>query len=195
MDNQVEKVGNRWRNPQGFELDIRKFPSSAPAGSQTTAESDDIEKFIKMDRKKAQKEICSHIRFIDGLAANKNHWYKRVRSGAVDRPSRGEMRGMVRRDQLAKRRLGMNELVIAPKMGFGTARELCDSLHSTGPDYANIEEGLFCSIETKTLYPICDAEGATGDALCFDVEKEALVHGRSAALVPRQETYKKVMRW
>lgn len=191
MDNEVETGGNRWRYPQGFKVNIRKFPSASSAGGQSTVEAN-LDDYKKMDRKKAAEEICKHIEFWDFLPGHKSHFYKNVRHPIAQQW--GAHRRSVDK-YLTKRRPGKNQLVVAPKLAYGTATELCESWNSSGPDYVNIEEGMFCSIETKTLYPICGKEGVAEDALCFDVEKEALVHGKTATLVPRQETYKNVMRW
>ena len=69
-----------------------------------------------------------------------------------------------------------------------SAVELCNSETSHGPDFANIDEGVFCSMADKTLYPICNSE-VVGD--CFNLESQQLVIGGVAARSP----YKKVEGW
>ena len=36
-----------------------------------------------------------------------------------------------------------------------TAAEMCASESSRGPDFVNVDEGLFCRMSDKTLFPIC----------------------------------------
>lgn len=174
----------------------------------------DIEKYSGMDGEEAAKEICRHIEFADNMPSYRQWYYKYQRfrkrpnmpsmataggNGVLDplavsrRSTPPPMNGYLTR----KNRPGKNEVIIAPLRKYGSAIELCESWSSVGPDYANIEEGQFCEIETKTLYPICGsvAGGDDGESKCFDVERNALVHGKTATLVPRQETYKKVHMW
>ncbi|GJN73620.1 hypothetical protein PLICBS_007702 [Purpureocillium lilacinum] len=57
-----------------------------------------------------------------------------------------------------------------------SARRLCESDMSHGPDFAHDEERLFCEMGSKTLYPFCggpDGDGPTTD--CFDAETRTLV--------------------
>lgn len=52
-----------------------------------------------------------------------------------------------------------------------SAKKLCESETSMGPDFVHESEGLFCDMGTKTLYDICSdkTEGA-----CFDVDTQTL---------------------
>jgi hypothetical protein len=38
-------------------------------------------------------------------------------------------------------------------------------------DFVSVDEGLFCDMETKTLYPLC---GADVKVSCFDLEAEKM---------------------
>lgn len=39
-----------------------------------------------------------------------------------------------------------------------SAYEICGSDTSVGPDFLHIDEGQFCDMKTKTLWPVCTAE-------------------------------------
>lgn len=52
-----------------------------------------------------------------------------------------------------------------------SAIELCNSPTSRGSDFVSIDEGLFCDMETKALYPLCSSEVKSQ---CFDLEHERL---------------------
>ena len=52
-----------------------------------------------------------------------------------------------------------------------SAIELCNSPTSRGSDFASVDEGLFCDMETKALYPLCSSEVKSQ---CFDLEHQRL---------------------
>jgi hypothetical protein len=56
-----------------------------------------------------------------------------------------------------------------------SAKELCESSTSMGPDFVSIEEGFFCDMDAKKAWPLCNAEITNG---CFDVQKNQMVGGK-----------------
>ncbi|KAH6611650.1 hypothetical protein C7974DRAFT_419110 [Boeremia exigua] len=79
-----------------------------------------------------------------------------------------------------------------------SARELCRSETSLGPDFVSVYEGLFCDMSEKELWPLCDEMHLTG---CFDVESNSMVAGSlsrrdeaSGRHVPEKE-YNDVQVW
>lgn len=52
-----------------------------------------------------------------------------------------------------------------------SARELCEHDMSLGPDFVSMEEGLFCDMETATLWSLCDAKLQVG---CFDMTTKTI---------------------
>lgn len=52
-----------------------------------------------------------------------------------------------------------------------SAIRLCRSPTSRGSDFASTDEGIFCDMETKTLYPLCSGEIQAG---CFDLQADEL---------------------
>lgn len=70
-----------------------------------------------------------------------------------------------------------------------TATELCGSATSVGPDFISLEEGKFCNMNTRIVYPLC---GNTVDT-CFDVEEKKLV--AQDAKLPDQKEYTKIFNW
>ncbi|GBF64959.1 hypothetical protein TMEN_7676 [Trichophyton mentagrophytes] len=81
----------------------------------------------------------------------------------------------IKRRHVAKRRewlpLGcdLKNAVVVSK-GY-TARAICEHPSSTGPDYGNREEGMFCDMCTKKLWPFCWVKAT---ANCFDEEHRVL---------------------
>lgn len=67
--------------------------------------------------------------------------------------------------------------------------ELCKSEHSYGPDFVNHEEGLFCRMSDKTLWPLC-TDDVTDN--CFNVEANGLV---TNGVLPRAPLYDNVISW
>lgn len=51
---------------------------------------------------------------------------------------------------------------------------LCGSETSHGPDFVSRKEGLFCDMESKTVWPVCD-EAAEGETECYDWGSHSLV--------------------
>ncbi|KAK0622390.1 hypothetical protein B0T14DRAFT_552848 [Immersiella caudata] len=81
-------------------------------------------------------------------------------------------------------------LVISEFEGH-SAKDVCESGSSWGPDMAVVPEGLFCDMCTRKVYPICGAKkkkqapgefGILGGQLCFDLKvKELRVQGKIAS--------------
>lgn len=82
-----------------------------------------------------------------------------------------------------------------------SARELCESATSWGPDFVSLKEKLYCDMDTKTLWPCCGGDVRTA---CFDVEANAMRKDASSPSVRRRalagrriprKTYGKVQEW
>jgi hypothetical protein len=78
-----------------------------------------------------------------------------------------------RRSQILKRHHFPGKLVTSAQAGH-SARELCESGNSLGPDFVSQHEGLFCDMSEKELWPLCDADHTTG---CFDTQNNTMVAG------------------
>lgn len=97
-----------------------------------------------------------------------------------------------RNDALIKRSKGSaNTLISSPYPGH-SAKELCDSPNSYGPDVVSENEGLFCDMEAKVLWPLCVTSSQKG---CFDSGKN-FIRGSSAkrSMVP-EKRYVNVQSW
>ncbi|KAI1140155.1 hypothetical protein F5Y05DRAFT_424086 [Hypoxylon sp. FL0543] len=66
-----------------------------------------------------------------------------------------------------------SHLVVSSKRGH-SARELCEHPNSYGWDFVSTTDGLYCDMETKRMYPVCDHPGGVTHT-CFDVERRTLV--------------------
>lgn len=71
-----------------------------------------------------------------------------------------------------------------------SARDVCGSQSSWGPDMAAVNEGLYCDMCTRKVFPICGAKkkpapgkvGILGGTICFDLKtKEFRVQGKVAS--------------
>ncbi|KAK8006659.1 hypothetical protein PG991_012956 [Apiospora marii] len=87
-------------------------------------------------------------------------------------PPRNKVRSpRERRDIIAKRHLFPGKLVTSPKTAH-SARELCESGSSLGPDFVSFHENLFCDMSEKELWPLCSAKVTSG---CFDAKTNTMV--------------------
>lgn len=80
-----------------------------------------------------------------------------------------------------------------------SAKELCGSSMSRGPDFVSLEEQLFCDMDTKRTWPVCSASRTDG---CFDRTTSTMkagkgLRGRDVATgmyVP-EKSYEKTTHW
>lgn len=85
-------------------------------------------------------------------------------------------------------------LTVADNESDTSAKLLCQSPSSFGPDYVNIREGFFCRMEDRKLFPLCQQPGNHGetndnkddkilsqDGDCFDLETKQIGYGWSSA--------------
>lgn len=69
-----------------------------------------------------------------------------------------------------------SQLVVSDSSSH-SARNLCGSETSMGPDFAHVGEKLFCDMGSKILYPFCGADQAEDG--CFDFESQTLTASRN----------------
>ena len=81
---------------------------------------------------------------------------------------RGLSGGAARRKRSSMHR---DRLVVTPYAKH-SAIELCNSETSWGPDEVSLTERMFCDMDTKTLYPLCDDQAKNN---CFDLDAKTLV--------------------
>jgi hypothetical protein len=72
-----------------------------------------------------------------------------------------------------------SQLTVVDEEGL-SARFLCESETSLGPDFANTSEGLFCDMGDKILYTICNEGSETN---CFDLASKTLRSADSSGSV------------
>ncbi|KAJ8106598.1 hypothetical protein ONZ43_g7013 [Nemania bipapillata] len=64
-----------------------------------------------------------------------------------------------------------------------SARELCNSTTSWGPDTVSLNERLFCDMETKSLFPLCGDNGVI--TFCFDLQTERMIFASNSTMAPQ----------
>ena len=83
--------------------------------------------------------------------------------------------------------------LIVSNVSSHSARALCESKTSYGPDFVSYSEQMFCDIDAKLLWPVCnDDEQEYG---CFDLNAESLsirMVGRDIGLAVR---YVDIIEW
>ncbi|KAK4159051.1 hypothetical protein QBC43DRAFT_362692 [Cladorrhinum sp. PSN259] len=121
---------------------------------------------------------------------------KKRQAATADEPTRSRLH---ERRQNQNRQVGNSTVIsLAERLGellvFSdgpehSAIELCSSKTSLGPDFANNDEGLFCRMSDKTLWPFCNQMHVD---YCFDANIQRLVIGGKAT---RDKKYANVMNW
>ncbi len=53
-----------------------------------------------------------------------------------------------------------------------SAARLCSERHTIGPDFVSLSEKLYCNMDTRRVYPLCE-QGVKG--LCFDGDQDVVV--------------------
>jgi hypothetical protein len=81
------------------------------------------------------------------------------------------------------RQLRPDHLIVSHFEGH-SAKELCESATSIGPDFVSMNEKIFCDMATKQWWNLCSPTLATG---CFDVNKQTIV-GNAAVHQGNQAT-------
>ncbi|KAK0129349.1 hypothetical protein ONS95_001277 [Cadophora gregata] len=86
----------------------------------------------------------------------------------------------------------MHHTLISSRYPEHSAKHLCSSATSWGTDVVSETEGLFCDMDQKQLWPLCERKSQMS---CFDTKTNVL-RGRSAerAVVP-EKRYLEVKRW
>ncbi|KAK7446355.1 hypothetical protein VKT23_014561 [Stygiomarasmius scandens] len=93
-----------------------------------------------------------------------------------------------RRAGLQKRSPGVSGQLIVSSDSQHSAKELCESATSYGPDFVSIPEGLYCDMGPKELYSLCSEKEKTK---CFDLESKTVVDGKRGL----KREYNKVHQW
>ena len=73
--------------------------------------------------------------------------------------------------EIKKRQLVHADRLIISRFSQHSAIELCESLYSLGPDMVSVQEGMFCDMSEKRLWPVCASSDAS---YCFDMESETV---------------------
>ena len=99
-----------------------------------------------------------------GASASSNHLKNDANDGEKVRRSR-----LSRRSGLA----AFSHLIASPHDRH-SAQELCESGSSHGPDFVSSSEGIFCDMDAKTHWPLCDR---TTENECYHWDTHSLVLG------------------
>jgi len=102
-----------------------------------------------------------------------------------------------KRSAIKARPQWMSDRLVVSNITQHSAKNLCNSATSWGPDFVSESEGQFCDMNTKTLMPLCskaDIEGCVNvDSVEKRVTKRTMVAKRAVDLT--QKSYKKTQLW
>ncbi|KAK0113923.1 hypothetical protein ONS96_014772 [Cadophora gregata f. sp. sojae] len=113
-----------------------------------------------------------------------------------DKPS-GKRSLQKARSGLKPRPEWMESRLVVSNITQHSAKDLCTSATSWGPDFVSESEGLFCDMGTKTLLPLCGGQDVDGCVDVDEVEKKV----KKRTVVARREvqvdhkTYGKAVVW
>lgn len=118
------------------------------------------------------------------VVMDKKHWSlpsdgPNIKKSVVDAdqappPSRRLLRRQQRPQQGVKQPSLFDDKLILSKSKHHSAKMLCESATSVGPDFVSLDEQLFCDMHTKKTWQLCGAGNATG---CFDQKSYKIVAG------------------
>lgn len=121
------------------------------------------------------------------IVMNKTHWAlpkegANNKKSVVDAdqappPTRRLLRRQQRPQQGAKQPSPFHDKLILSNSKHHSAKGLCESPTSAGPDFVSLDEQLFCDMQTKKIWPLCGAGKTTG---CFDQKSYKVVAGPGA---------------
>ena len=106
--------------------------------------------------------------------------------------------GHKKRQLLGKRAPGLANRLITSQRQQHSATKLCERENSHGPDFVSWDERVFCDMDTKISWPLCEGKNGTGVALrngteeCYEWETHSLV-GKGGERVAKN--YKKIDHW
>lgn len=89
-----------------------------------------------------------------------------VETGQSTAPPKNESSNQVQALAKTSKAMHFNRLIVNNGIDQ-SAFQLCESKSSVGPDYINVDEGLFCRMSDKSLWHICSLYVETK---CFDLE-------------------------
>ncbi len=120
-----------------------------------------------------------------------------IKKAIIDKPNEPKKARREDRGSVGGRKT-FNTLIIS-KSERHSARELCESSMSRGPDFVSLEEQLFCDMDAKRTWPLCNASKTDG---CFDHKTSTMRAGRglrgrdvdTGMFVPHK-SYEKTERW
>lgn len=123
------------------------------------------------------KKKCDDISFGIRTEPDPNSiWLKPERKG---RRGLGSQTAKTKPRRHVRRNDAMKSQLIVGDAGGQSARFLCDSDTSVGPDFVNTNEGVFCDMGSKKVYDICHSRSQSS---CFDVESKMLLPASNATV-------------
>lgn len=154
---------------------------------------------LKIDEDHSPEKFCNGVDF--GLRDERDpHTIRYWKQKPDETPllggkqgSTSPFKGEKRKRKLKRAAWASREIVLGDAESH-SAKRLCESETSIGPDFANTAEGLFCDMGSHTLYPFCEKR-VTAD--CFDIEFRRLSFAArgGARLEATSKTYERVRDW
>ncbi|KAG8159251.1 hypothetical protein KVR01_010912 [Diaporthe batatas] len=69
-----------------------------------------------------------------------------------------------------------SNMLVIDDLPSHTARSLCESKSSAGPNFVNPEHGYYCDMKAKAIHPVCSGahNPRRNNTFCFDMEQNEL---------------------
>lgn len=127
-------------------------------------------------------------------AYNPNKLSKKQKKAATpERRAPVHERQLAKRDEEPHNWCKENQLVVSEHTAH-SAREVCGSSSSWGPDFVSVAEGVYCDMCKREIYPLCSGENVGESGVCFDLGKRQLA-GAKKRWWKRDTTVGPVKRW
>ena len=109
--------------------------------------------------------------FVYNTAKGRMPWYYTVWNG----PEKGQYEIFGFEQGIKKRTVGHGfKHIISSRHQTQSAKELCESDSSDGPDFVSLHEKIFCDMNSKEAHPICDDKEDSVDCFHLDHQKAVL---------------------
>ena len=214
----IDKNNSNGLRFQGFGLHFNDFAATEERAAQLNENRDlmcDAAPRFRMYEKMKYKDYIPYfdppleleagtLRDADpGAVLDKSRWVMAGEGPNIDKAliDQGSPMKKVRRRSNSPPVFGStnSSVVIVSTSGYHSAKELCESETSKGYDFVSSTEHLYCDMDQKKLWPVCDDNT---NSACFDTVSSTVLPGRGlrgrdsrTGQIPPAKNYTKTIRW